>query len=35
LEGSERQMNDVIYVVISLGLFLLFGLAAFGFERVE
>jgi hypothetical protein len=29
------QMDDVIYIAISLGLFLLFGLAVLGYERVS
>jgi hypothetical protein len=29
------QMDDLIYVAISLGLFLAFAAAIFGYERVE
>jgi hypothetical protein len=33
MKGSE--MNDVIYILISLGLFVVFAAAIYGYERVE
>jgi hypothetical protein len=32
---TENRMNDIIYVLISLGVFLGVALAAMGFERVK
>jgi hypothetical protein len=32
---GRRCMNDLIYVLISLGLFTAFAVAIFGYERVE
>jgi hypothetical protein len=35
LSGRRDRMNDVIYVLIAVGLFVAFAAAIFGFERVE
>jgi hypothetical protein len=31
----EQHMNDIIYIAISLGLFVAFAAAIYGYERVE